>query len=61
MDAIRNRGAGPVPAPVKVFNRGAAGILEDLTGAGRQELHVNREGEFGLMDFVRGILKRKTQ
>jgi DnaJ homolog subfamily C member 28 len=61
VDGIRNRGSGPKPGPVKVFNRGAAGILEDLTRARRQEFHVNREGEFGLMDFVRSFLKKNTQ
>jgi len=61
IEAIRTRTlAPPVRAPAKGFNRGAAGILEDLTGGGKQELHVNREGEFGLREFVRGFLKRDT-
>jgi len=49
-----------MPAPAKVFNRGAAGILEDLTGGSKHDLHVNREGEFGLREFIRGVLKRDT-
>ena len=56
VDAIRNR-----PPPSKgespVF-RGAVGILEDLAGP-KKPLHVNREGEFGLMDFFRTFLKRE--
>jgi len=61
VEAIRTRAlAPPMPAPAKVFNRGAAGILEDLTGGSKHDLHVNREGEFGLREFIRGVLKRDT-
>jgi hypothetical protein len=58
--AIRARATSPPPNEVKPFVRGAVGIFEDLKGP-KQELHVNRDGEFGLMDFIRGFLKRDTR
>jgi len=60
VDAIRTRGTAPPPPDAKPFVRGAVGILEDLTGEKRQ-LHVNRDGEFGLMDFIRGFMKREQR
>ena len=61
VEAIRARSimTSP-PQEVKPFVRGPAGILEDLTRP-KQELHVNRDGEFGLMDFIRGFMKRDTR
>jgi hypothetical protein len=56
VDNIRNR-----QSPAKAENpivSGAVGILEDLTGP-KKQLHVNREGEFGLMDFFKTFLKRE--
>ena len=61
VEAIRARAtASPPNLEVKPLVRGAVGIFEDLTGP-KQELHVNRDGEFGLMEFIRGILKRDTR
>ena len=61
VEATRTRSTKtPPPLEVKRFVRGAVGILEDLTGS-KQELHVNRDGEFGLMDFIRGFMNRDTR
>ena len=60
VEAIRARSNVTSPPEVKPFVREAVGILEDLTGS-KQELHVNRDGEFGLMDFIRGFMKRDTK
>jgi hypothetical protein len=60
VEAIRTRATSPPKPEVKPFIRGAVGILEDLTGD-KQVLHVNREGEYGLMDFFKGFLKRDTR
>lgn len=60
VEAIRARSNVTSPPEVKPFVREAVGILEDLTRS-KQELHVNREGEFGLMDFIRGFMKRDTK
>jgi DnaJ homolog subfamily C member 28 len=57
VDAIRNR-----PPPSKTDGpiiRGAVAIFEDLAGP-KKPLHVNREGEFGLMDFFKTLLKRES-
>ena len=63
VEAIRTRATSDPPPnlEVKPFVRGAVGIFEDLKGSSKQELHVNRDGEFGLMDFIRGLLKRDTR
>jgi DnaJ homolog subfamily C member 28 len=62
VDAVRARGTAPPPPNVEVkpFVRGAVGILEDLAGP-KEQLHVTRDGEYGLMDFFRGFLKRETR
>ena len=61
VEAIRARSTVTSPhLEAKPFVRGSVGILEDLTGS-KQELHVNRDGEFGLMDFIRGFMKRDTR
>jgi hypothetical protein len=60
VEVIKTRSMTPPKVEVKPFVRGAIGILEDLGGQ-KQELHVNRDGEFGFMDFVRGFLKRDTR
>lgn len=57
VETIRTRAMAPPTVETKPFVRGAIGILEDLGGQ-KQQLHVNRDGEFGFMDFVRGFLKR---
>jgi len=57
VSAIRNRSSSPpLKVEAKPFVRGI-GILEDLSGQ-KQQLHVNRDGEYGLMDFIRGFIKR---
>ena len=62
VDAVRARATAPSPPNVEVkpFLRGAVGILEDLTSP-KEQLHVTRDGEYGLMDFFRGFLKRETR
>lgn len=60
VDAIRTRATASPPPEAKRFVRGAVGILEDLTGEKRQ-FHVNRDAEFGLMDFFRSFMKRDTR
>ena len=62
VDAVRTRATAPPPPNVQIkpFVRGAVGILEDLTGP-KEQLHVTRDGEYGLMDFFRGFLKRETR
>lgn len=57
VDAIRNR--PPSSKTESQIVRGAVGILEDLAGP-KKQLHVNREGEFGLMDFFKTFLKRES-
>jgi hypothetical protein len=58
--SIRTRASSTQPQTESKTVRGAAGIFEDLVGS-KQELHINREGEFGLGDFFRRILKRDTR
>ena len=62
VEAVRTRATSPPPPNVQIkpFIRGAVGILEDLTGP-KEQLHVTRDGEYGLMDFFRGFLKRETR
>jgi hypothetical protein len=54
VDAIRNR---PPPKPENPIVRGAMGIFEDLAGP-KQQLHLNRDYEYGLMDFFRTFWKK---
>ena len=62
VNAVRTR-ATTLQLPnveVKPFVRGAVGILEDLARP-KEQLHVTRDGEYGLIDFFRGLLKRERR
>ena len=54
---MRAMAAPPPNLEVKSFSRRTFGVFENLKGS-KQELHVSRDGEFGLMDFIRGFLKK---
>lgn len=59
-EAIRMRASTIQPRiEAKTVIRNTVGMF-DLAGP-KQELRVNREGEFGFKDFIRGFLKRDTK
>jgi len=60
VESVRKRATTVAPPEPKPLIRGAVGFIEDLAGE-KKQLHMNREGEFGLMDFIKGFLKRDVR